>query len=359
MKIIKAILPLSFIVGTITSCTRSPSSIQTSPAQVMKTAAALDQTVISETQATFYLTTPTVPPTTIPSTKPEITPTLSIDEQESFWGNLSTMPPNISITEYDLLPERNPDAYEGLFQFVPTQAWPVGKADTSPTPHTTSIKELGYELNNMQLYRDGRILFDLVTHVSDIYTFSTDSGLITAFIVEIDLGRENYLIQNDLISRLGDYAIYTSAPVLYQGELLWTRMYSDRLEVKKSNGKIIYTLTSPWDDNHYPMFRTWNGHWILEVDNFVVQDGEILNQKLGFEEMFDWGLVKDQPVYFFRRGSSFGISYDGQVLPLQYEDVRHGLCCGPAVDNPAIDSNSIRFFGKRNDIWYYVVMNFK
>ncbi len=34
------------------------------------------------------------------------------------------------------------------------------------------------------LYRDGRILFDHVIHVSDVYKFKTEAGPITAFLVE-------------------------------------------------------------------------------------------------------------------------------------------------------------------------------
>jgi hypothetical protein len=265
--------------------------------------------------------------------RPETNLTPLSPEEASFWENTATMPSNISVTEYALPPEAENKI---LLHFVPEEARQVWKADTSPTPHKTTLAEIGYELNNMQLYRDGRLLFDLVTRVSNIYTVPTASGTIIAFIVEIDLGRENFLIQNDAITLLGGYAIYTSAPVLYQGELLWARMYSDRVEIKKSNGDVIFTFTNYWESNHYPRFRAWNGRWILEVGDFVIQDGEILNKKLGFEEVFDWGLVKDKPTYFFRKGSRVGISHDGQVLPIRYDNVEHGRCCEPAMDNPSM-----------------------
>lgn len=277
-------------------------------------------------------------------------------EETSFWKNAIPMPSNISITEYALPPEAENRV---LSHFVPEEARPVWKADTFPTPHKTTLKELGYEIKNFQLYRDGRLLFDHVSHVSDIYTFSTDSDPITALIVEIALGSENYLIQNDVISVWGGYARYNSAPILYKGELLWARTNSGKLEIKKSNGDIIFTFTVPLPDNHYPSFRVWDGHWVLNVENFVIQDGEILNKKLGFEEMFNWGLVKDKPTYFFRKGSKVGISHDGQILPIRYDDVKHGLCCEPAMDNPSMDNNGMRFFGKRDGVWYYVVVKFE
>ncbi|CAG0989952.1 hypothetical protein ANAEL_02237 [Anaerolineales bacterium] len=283
-------------------------------------------------------------------------------EETKFWENAIPIPSNISVTEYPLPSGTNPNESDGLFQSIPKQAWPI--YISTPTPHKTTLRELGYELREPptakglpQLYRDGRILFDHVTHVSDIYRYKTDSGSITAFIVEIELGNKNYVIQNDAINALGEYAINTSAPVLSQGELLWARTYSDRVEVKKSNGDVSFAFTIPWVS--YPRFRAWDGHWILEVRNFVIQDGEILNKKLGYQEIFNWGLVKDKPTYFFRKDSKVGISHDGQILPLQYQDVAHGLCCGPAQNNPSMLNDAIHFFGKRDGNWYYVVVKFK
>jgi len=97
----------------------------------------------------------------------------------------------------------------------------------------------------------------------------------------------------------------------------------------------------------------------LEVGDFVIQDGEVLNPKLGFEEIFNWSLVKDKPTYFFRKESRVGISYGGQILPLQYQDVAHGLCCGPSQSNPRISDDFMHFYGKWDGVWYYVVMKFK
>ena len=124
----------------------------------------------------------------------------------------------------------------------------------------------------------------------------------------------------------------THLPPFYTKENCYGQGMHSGVEIKKSNGDVIYTFKVPSLPNHYPSFRAWNGHWILDVENFVIQDGEILNQKLGFQEMFEWGLVKDKPTYFFRKGSKVGISHDGQILPLQYQDVAHGLCCEPSTE---------------------------
>ncbi len=83
-----------------------------------------------------------------------------------------------------------------------------------------------------------------------------------------------------------------------------------------------------------------------------------MNAKLGFGEIFNWTLLKGKPLYFFRKGPNVGISYDEKFLPLQYQDVAHGLCCGPAQNNPSVGEDSLSFFGKRDGLWYYVVVEF-
>jgi len=154
---------------------------------------------------------------------------------------------------------------------------------------------------------------------------------------------------------------YNYAPILYQDELLWAKVNQDsQVEIKKSNREVIFTFETYFDAKlHMDNFKSWNDHWILEADSFVVQDGEILNKKFNYQEVFDWSLVKNKPTYFFRKGSRIGISYGGEILPIRYQDVAHGLCCGFASNNPYISDDAVRFFGKRDGIWYYVVVKFE
>jgi hypothetical protein len=304
-------------------------------------------------------------------------------EESNFWENTNPLPSNISVTEYALPAEAQVGPTEEddmLLHFVPDEFlpdWAVQKPNSS-APHKKptieeQLKPLGYELkgdvtmgDGRQLFRNGRLLFDHVVRVSNVYTFSTDSGSITAFIVNtIGTGGEfqhSFLIQNDAIN-VWEYGSMDPnfAPILYQGELLWAKVNQDSLvEIKKSNRETIFAFETYFDAKLYlDDFRSWDDHWILEVDNFIVQDGEILNEKLGFQEIFSWSLIKDRPTYFFRKGSRIGLSYDGKILPLQYQDVAHGLCCGFAINNPYIGDDAARFFGKRDGVWYYVVVKFR
>jgi hypothetical protein len=99
---------------------------------------------------------------------------------------------------------------------------------------------------------------------------------------------------------------------------------------------------------------SWEDRWLLEVDGFLTQDGENLNERLGYEEIFGWQVLHDKPFYYFRKGPRVGISYDGQVLPLYYDDIPHYRCCEPAAFNNAGNDDMVWFYGLREGIWYYV-----
>jgi hypothetical protein len=112
----------------------------------------------------------------------------------------------------------------------------------------------------------------------------------------------------------------------------------------------------------YPVsgFWTWQGHWLLEMDSVVVQDGELLNNTLKYAEIFEWHLMSDEPFYFFQKESSYGIRYAGQELPLRYDDIIHGqLCCDPAVYSIISTPSGSWFYALKGDIWYMVQAQLK
>ncbi len=314
------------------------------------------------------------------NTKPDFSLTPIPSAEAAFWKNAIPLPPDVSFKEYVLPPEAQVGPrQEILLRFVPEEALPdwakKGTDNSVPDKKPTVAEQLqaiGYKLTTSdnptgqfpQLYRDGRILFDKVFNVSNVYRFSTNSGPLTAFTVTTRDefgGFSGYLIQNDIIYTWPYYHQDPPfAPVLYQDELLWLRATTDgHVQIVKSDKSVVYSFTV-YDEPMYSVkrFNVWEGHWILVAGDFLIQDGEILNGKLGFDEIFSWSLVKDNPAYFFRKGSRIGISYDGKALPLQYQDVAHGLCCGYAADNPYMGADAIHFFGKRDGLWYYVVVKF-
>ena len=102
-------------------------------------------------------------------------------------------------------------------------------------------------------------------------------------------------------------------------------------------------------------FWSWQGHWLLEMDSVLVQDGKVMNPILEYAEIFEWHLVNDEPFYFFQKDSSYGISYAGQELSLRYDDIIHGqLCCDPARYSMISTTTGAWFYALREDIWYLV-----
>jgi len=99
---------------------------------------------------------------------------------------------------------------------------------------------------------------------------------------------------------------------------------------------------------------SWQGHWLMEIDGFLIQDGQNLNEQLSLEEIFGWHLLDGKPVYYFRKGPRVGISIDGQRLPVYYEDIIHYLCCETGMYNPAWNERMLWFYGFRDGVWYYV-----
>ena len=293
----------------------------------------------------------------VSETRAETSLTPLSPDEASFWANVGPMPAGISVTEDEQL---SPPVQK-------TQAKP------SPTPKKITIEELGYDTRNTfpfhavegdvllpELYRDGRPLLGYaVIHISDVYTFSTKTGRINAFIVEVDKGkgRGHFLIQNDAIRDWNAGELdFSFRPILYQDQLLWLSLRGTQVAVKNSNGELLCSFEKLLQPMEYPAFKSWKGHWIFGVDDFVVEDGEVLNQEFGFQEVFHWDLINDKPVYFFRKGARVGISYDGQILPLQYEDVIHGFRRDPPI---YVEDNYLHFYAKRAGVWHYVVVKFK
>ena len=117
-------------------------------------------------------------------------------------------------------------------------------------------------------------------------------------------------------------------------------------------------------------FWSWNGHWLLEMDSVLVQDGQLMNTAMGYAEIFEWNLVNGQPFYFFHhraptgsaggKNAGYGLSYSGQELPLRYDDIIHGqLCCSAALYGIVSTPSGAWFYALSNDIWYLVQVQVK
>lgn len=265
-------------------------------------------------------------------------------EDISFWENASAMPAGFSINEFVLPPEAQgaDPSKTGLSKYIPSGVPSIERiAAAYEKPEINEqLKLYGYalrpgltgETHSQRLYKDGELLFDNVRGIPNVYTFTTTAGLKVAFVVETwekyNSWYKSYLIENDIVTEWGDnFRDPNFAPILYKDELLWVRSpNSSHVQVQNSRRDVLFTFATYYG-TYLPVYRftAWNAHWILVVGNFIIQDGEILNEKFGFEETFNWYLINDKPFYFFRKGPRVGISYDGQFLSSYYDSIAHGF----------------------------------
>ena len=138
------------------------------------------------------------------------------------------------------------------------------------------------------------------------------------------------------------------------------------------NGQEIYRLDIGPGSPVTALRGLWvyDGHWVLEVAQVtqhrqgnainlevlgqIVQDGVLLNRKLGYDEAFGFQTIATRPFYFFKRSGRVTAWYDGQEIPLDVESVSHYGCCSAAQYNPLVLTNMVAFFGKRGQTWYLV-----
>jgi hypothetical protein len=86
----------------------------------------------------------------------------------------------------------------------------------------------------------------------------------------------------------------------------------------------------------------------------IIQDGESLNQKYGYEEAFGFQLLDAKPFFFFKKDGQIGMSYDGNETPLNFTEVPHYKCCSAGSLNPRTAEKMVAFFAKRDNVDYYV-----
>jgi hypothetical protein len=113
-----------------------------------------------------------------------------------------------------------------------------------------------------------------------------------------------------------------------------------------------------------PMQSLWSydDHWVLELlyaeeevwEGRLYQDGQLLNESLGYQEAFGFQLLAGKPFYFFQRESGLGYSYDGEEVELPYDIIPHYGCCSATLLNPVPAENMVAFYAQTGEDWFYV-----
>jgi len=162
-----------------------------------------------------------------------------------------------------------------------------------------------------------------------------------------------------------EYCIYMSygktKEVTYNGdvfEISNDSFWGGYTTIKRNNEVIYFEPSFKIMLGGNLLFCPWENHWILEHDGYLVQDGVILNHKFGYEDMFGWTLLANQPFYFFVDDGMTYVSYNGETLPISYDIVPHYRCCDVgANERPKHNSNKAWFFGRRDGAWYKTLIS--
>jgi hypothetical protein len=122
------------------------------------------------------------------------------------------------------------------------------------------------------------------------------------------------------------------------------------------DARVVYTGTAASYGNDVSLrsFTTWDNHWLLEVDDQLIMDGQDLGQSLGYDAAFGFARMGGRSFHFFEQNGLVGISYGGQVLPDLYDQVFHNACCEAAIHNVEAGPDAVWFHALRNGVWYWV-----
>jgi hypothetical protein len=225
-----------------------------------------------------------------------------------------------------------------------------------PFGHRFDIHEPA-SLEQWRLWHQDELLLDEISSIHP--PVISASGAHFAMVVYAE-NFGNLLVQETGVSQWNrsDMPWRLAEPVFIGEELLfpvWDTA-TGQVQVRKG-GETVYAFTALMGANNpVQEFTIWQNGWLMEVDGFLIQDGQILNKSDGYDELFGWQILNGQPFFFFRRGEWVGISYAGQALPLAYEDVYHGGCCGYGLFNPWWNERLVGFFALREGQWYHVMV---
>ena len=110
-------------------------------------------------------------------------------------------------------------------------------------------------------------------------------------------------------------------------------------------------------------FFAYEDGWVLETNycaedrpfqGNITVDGVLLNEREGYAIAFGAQILAGRLFYFFQKDGVIDAWYDGQIIPLGYDEVPHYHCCSESVLNPYPFREMVGFFGVRTGTWPFV-----
>jgi len=135
--------------------------------------------------------------------------------------------------------------------------------------------------------------------------------------------------------------------------------------VVKRNGKEIFRTDAGGISPMVPLQNLWvyDNQWVLEINFFLADkpfngqvylDGVSIGQQNSYDEVFNFQTLNGRPFYFFRQQGKVDAWFDGQVVPLGYDEKQHYVCCADSWLNPKAFQGAALFFGTKGKTWYFV-----
>lgn len=227
----------------------------------------------------------------------------------------------------------------------------------------------GYLFWHSNIYHGGEKIISGALFVKPVSVNASN----TDFITEVETFDGTYLLTSDSYEErpwppgrepyayVGDQLLFIESTSTAHQQGLISVYLDDKLAYQTEMHPVSTygTLDGPW---------SYNGHWAFvlldaklddnqenwKMINRVVQDGQDLNTIKGYEQSFQFAVLNERPFFFYQKNGKIGISFDGQEMAANYDEIPHYNCCSPALLNPRVSMNMVWFFAKRGDDWYYV-----
>lgn len=233
------------------------------------------------------------------------------------------------------------------------------------------LKPFGYQIHDNILYKEGAPQTKLLGWVGAPLINASRSWFILPITDSSGFPFTNF--SNQPLPAGEDPVFYSSLGYVphfafLEDDLLWVQYdihhltpvgAPSRLQLMR-NDEVIFTYSLlPSSPASGPLrgLNTWDGHWYLEVSDVLIRDGVVLNQELGYSEIFGFRIINEQPFYFYRQGSQIYVSYNGVTIPGPYQQIIHEpSCCSAGLTNMTLGENGLGFFAEQDGYWVYVII---
>ena len=296
-------------------------------------------------------------------------------EDEAFWQSVSPLPVDWQVEEIPLFddPGNSSQVYERYRQIpMALKSWPFPVTidhKATPTPQggllaepNAILEKFGYRLENISpsdrgplaVYQQDQLVLDHINDFEPVLLSASRADFLLSVTV---IGRGYCVIQTGSVQCVDPRTTHRWTSPVFLGEravaVFWEPT-TGQLQLK-SGEEVLYAFSTVFTTSpQLEAFRIWDEDWYMQISDTLIRNGENLNTSRGYEAIFDLRRFENKIFYFFRKGPRVGISFDGKVLPLYYDEVQHMGCCSYGMLNPRSSGNKIGFLALRDGMWYFV-----